>query len=238
MEPFTYQWTHASVRDFWNAHSKIFSEGYAGLFLGKYVIQFAKKWAPLIGDILDFGCGNGYLFTYLSDVNARLYVADQNEAHVEAAKKCLSKQRNFAGGEVLSETFFKNNRNRFNICFLCEVLEHVLPDDLPTVIQNVYDLMAPQGHLIIAVPNRPDCNRLDSICPNCGAVYNSAQHHTAWNKEKLDQFTGSIGFRYIQAQEKTFPGSANEPWFITLLKKCWNLYRYHHQPDLLYCCQK
>lgn len=71
-----------------------------------------------------------------------------------------------------------------------------------------------------------------------GAIYNMAQHHTAWTKEKLDTYVASVGLKYVCHQETTLPMVKNELWIIRFLKKYWNLYKYKHQPDLLYLCQK
>lgn len=238
MKPFIYKWTHESVKDFWDGVSVQWPDEYAGLFCGKHIVRFAQKHIKLDGDILDFGCGRGYMFTYLKNPAAKLYIADQSPEEVKYAKELLSSQSNFVGGEVISPTFFEKFHNHFQVIFLSEVLEHVLPEDLPEFIKNIYGLMKDQGYLIIAVPNRPDSNRLDSLCPNCGAIYNMAQHHTAWTKEKLDTYLASVGLKYVYHQETTLPMVKNELWIIRFLKKYWNLYKYKHKPDLMYLCQK
>jgi hypothetical protein len=86
MKTFIYKWTHESVKDFWDGVSAQWPDEYAGLFCGKHIVRFAQKHIKLAGDILDFGCGRGYMFTYLKNPAAKLYIQIKVQKKLNALK--------------------------------------------------------------------------------------------------------------------------------------------------------
>lgn len=95
-----------------------------------------------IGSVLDIGAGTGDFLKSAQDRGWDTYGVEPNEnARNLAASKSIA----------LKDSLDDFSNQKFNVITLWHVLEHV--PDLEETIQKIENLLAPNGTLIIAVPN-------------------------------------------------------------------------------------
>ena len=101
--------------------------------------------------LLDIGCGDG---RFLFEVNRavsdkRLVGMDYSKRAIECAK-IMEPDVEWVHGNVNERDIFDTS---FDIVTLIEVLEHVVPDDIPSFLKGISDYLDNDGRLVITVPS-------------------------------------------------------------------------------------
>lgn len=104
----------------------------------------------LIGQkILDAGCGDGRMAYELLKKGAQVWGIDYSRRAISFAK-ILVPEVNFEVGDIKKLPFEKNF---FDKIVLIEVLEHILPSEIPLVLSELKRVLKEKGELIITVPS-------------------------------------------------------------------------------------
>jgi len=118
------------------------------------------KTGPLEGDafadcvrgkrVLEYGCGAGRLTKMFSPL-ARSYTA------VDVSKEMISFAREYASGVHglkfrVCDGVGSNIRGKYDFIFSCLVLQHIFPDDVVSIVRNLYRLLAKDGRMMLDFP--------------------------------------------------------------------------------------
>jgi ubiquinone/menaquinone biosynthesis C-methylase UbiE len=125
------------------------------MFLNRF--DLALKYLEEISSInrlLDAGTGIGFFLPTLSKTAKNIIAIDNTDYSLKYAKKMCEKRK--IDNVVFKKTYleklpFKNNQFETIVCL--SVLEHVLPKNLPIVINHFYRVLKPNGILIAGYPN-------------------------------------------------------------------------------------
>ncbi len=107
-----------------------------------------RRWRKLFkksGSALEMGCGDGLMLDALRRKGWMVAGTERTQEMAEFAKKTLGLQVYVGGLEEIPKG------QKFDLIILFQVLEHL--NDPVTVIKQCAELLAPEGKLIIAVPN-------------------------------------------------------------------------------------
>jgi len=74
------------------------------------------------------------------------------------------------------------HHTRFDTIFCCEVLEHLTDADAQTALQNLKDILTPEGQLIVTVPNRV-CD--ERYVAGRRDRWRWPDHRSTWHADKL-----------------------------------------------------
>lgn len=130
MKSFRFEWDENSISSFWDMYSDNFGFCYFSKKFGKDLTDFVEKNLKIQGDVLDFGCGPGFLLEKMAcRKGLRLFGVDSSFENVRLTKERLSRYKAFGGCEKISHSFFSENSGKFMI-FLIECIEHVMPSAL------------------------------------------------------------------------------------------------------------
>src|SRR5450755_817372 len=113
----------------------------------KLALQLARQFAGK--RILDYGSGDGTFLSMLMSEPFAPAEAIGGELYDKDVKDCETRLGHIAGLRfgLIDELASKD---RFDAIFCMEVLEHVV--NLPTILDRLDNLLAPQGTLIVSVP--------------------------------------------------------------------------------------
>jgi len=139
------------------------------------IFNYCKKNSIFDGKKLigDAGCGTGELLGLLcqKNIGEKWIGYDFSHSAISFAQKTHMDCRFFQ-----DDLYDIKNREKFDLLFCTEVLEHLLYPD--KVLKNIYDLLNDNGILLVTVPN--------------GRIDNFQGHINFWSKESFLVFLASV----------------------------------------------
>ena len=149
-----------------------------------------NKLAKMIGskrcEILDLGCGDGFLSCMLAQNGHKVDAIDISSERLskfaERAKELDIKQ---ICGSVTEYSFEKS----YDVVVSSEVMEHL--EDYESILKDVCTVLKTNGRLIIAVPYRERINKCK--CPYCMKEFNMYGHLHSFNEEVFQKLAVKLG---------------------------------------------
>lgn len=207
-EPHRIEWTKEKAIRVWDFYSPRRST--FGKKVGADVLNFIrKKGISLEGDILDYGCGPGFLMEKLMAAGMPCKGAEFSPETVEVVTRKFEGNPLFRGVILVGEGAAPIESESFDTVFFMETIEHILPDELESTISEIQRLVRKNGRVVITTPNDEDLEERTVMCPDCGCMFHRVQHMTSWNADSLRGLMEKNGFKSILCEATTFrPGSA------------------------------
>jgi 2-polyprenyl-3-methyl-5-hydroxy-6-metoxy-1,4-benzoquinol methylase len=112
-------------------------------------IDYIERAAPY-QRVLDFGCGSGVLFPFLSSIAGNVIALDIDLIPFERMKAHIDFPPNIEVHDTRSFPLNQLPAASFDIITALDVLEHV--DDLSTTLTSLLRLLKPGGRLIVSGP--------------------------------------------------------------------------------------
>lgn len=174
------EWTDEKIRRLWDYYSKTppYSKSYFSDVYGGRILRFADLPFSSPLDVLDFGCGAGFLYNHIARLapNWRYSGLDFSKESVSNLNSRACNSKNFSGAFHVTSIPTELPASSFDIVFLVEVVEHLNDEHLRLTLEEASRLLKPSGLLIITTPNKEDLNKSLRFCPDCGAKYHEWQH--------------------------------------------------------------
>jgi 2-polyprenyl-3-methyl-5-hydroxy-6-metoxy-1,4-benzoquinol methylase len=152
-------------------------------------MMFGKliKSVPNGSNILDLGCGTGFLLTWLSmQPNIITFGIDKSPTQVEIAKRILPSLHIYCSDGL---QYLKKNPQKFSGIFCLDTLEHVESNDLCLEwLEGVYNALLPGGFFFCRVPNAANLTGTYSR-------YIDLTHHRIFTSVTIIQLLEAGGFR-------------------------------------------
>jgi 2-polyprenyl-3-methyl-5-hydroxy-6-metoxy-1,4-benzoquinol methylase len=189
---------------------------------------------PLPKDrVLDYGCGDGHLFSFLVDKFDR-----QNLVGYDPDLKLLAEaEPSVSAGAQLTpdiDSLIENQPSSFSLIYCMEVCEHLTDKSLDELLKNITSLASPRARIIIGVPIETGLSGfLKSIYraahgghPSAGiaqafrALFNMKIErevtdvewhgaHTGFSHIRLREILKHGGFRIVRTSHLPFPALRN-----------------------------
>ncbi|MDR2651575.1 MAG: class I SAM-dependent methyltransferase [Prevotellaceae bacterium] len=156
------------------------------------------------GKILDIGCGTGYFLNEAKRKGWETFGIEKNE---NANKMAIE----YFGLYVKPEDhIYKFPKGSFDVITLWHVLEHL--EDLTEIMEKMYDLLLPDGIVVIAVPN---CSSYDARHYKAyWAGYDIPRHLWHFTPKTMELFSKKFKFNIVH--KKTMPFDA---FYVSLLSE-------------------
>jgi 2-polyprenyl-3-methyl-5-hydroxy-6-metoxy-1,4-benzoquinol methylase len=151
----------------------------------------ALKHTPQL-DILDAGCGGGFVAFQLADKGHWVVGVDISEKAIESCRKCIAPVADFYIGNIASMRLDKS----FDVIVCSEVLEHI--DHVDIALCNLYDHLKSNGLLILTVPNGYSLRELFINRTALGRLI-SRHAETDWFDSKFQQHVNFWTLQQIKA---------------------------------------
>jgi 2-polyprenyl-3-methyl-5-hydroxy-6-metoxy-1,4-benzoquinol methylase len=231
------KWTRSKSARFWDYISSrpAFREIYFSRLVGDSVVKLVKRnGARLKGEILDFGCGPGYLVESLLRNGVAAEGADFSADSVQLLRDRLAENALFRGAHVLDSIPSSLPSERYDVVFFVETIEHLLDEDLSDTIAEIRRILKPGGQIIVTTPNDEDLDKNECLCPDCGASFHRIQHVRQWTAESLTSYLRLRGFERVAIRKTFFRPSSFGTFVFSVAARL----RRRKLPNLVYIGRK
>jgi 2-polyprenyl-3-methyl-5-hydroxy-6-metoxy-1,4-benzoquinol methylase len=201
--PHPVEWTREKSSRWWDETSsrhqdRYFSQRYGAALIG--LVQLFGVRNLRRSQVLDFGCGSGYLLDALLSRNIPCAGADFSEDSVSVVEKRLGDNTLFQGVQLVRGLPTNIADGSYDTVFLIEAIEHLLDDDLEATLTELHRIVRPGGVLIVTTPNNEQLTRAESICPDCGCIFHPVQHVRSWDQQSLPSTMRQFGFDTVRCR--------------------------------------
>jgi 2-polyprenyl-3-methyl-5-hydroxy-6-metoxy-1,4-benzoquinol methylase len=233
--PHTLKWTADLVRKFWNYHAR-FPDKY---FSSQYGVQIALaigQHLPSGSKVLDYACGTGALTTCLLQSGFEVSSCDLSSDSVTVVNESNADHPKFMGATIMDGLY--SVKEKFDAVTLVELVEHVEDDILEHILNDVRNVLKPDGVIIITTPNNEDLTNENVYCPVCNHTFHRWQHVRSWSAESLGLFLKKNGFNSVQFEITDFSHSRSLGNCRYLARYFINFIRKKRHPHLIVYAKK
>jgi 2-polyprenyl-3-methyl-5-hydroxy-6-metoxy-1,4-benzoquinol methylase len=198
-------WTKEKVAQFWNYYSTSSSLGevYFSEQLGDAVLSFVERHTRIDGDVLDYGCGPGFLMEKLMSKHVSCWGLDAVESNLKIVESKFKDRPYFKGAYFADRLPTSIEDEKYDVVFLVETIEHLLPEEIDSVLREIYRITRKGGRIVITTRNEENLEKNKRICPDCGCAFHLMQHVSSWSTHSLSQRMNEIGFHQIACKATT-----------------------------------
>jgi len=182
------EWDSEKISNLWNFASQWppYQNEYFSLMVGKGVINFLEQIVSLQGNVLDYGCGPGYLIQHLLSRGVSSSGIDFSEDSINAVNTRFKESPFWNGAKLYSNEQLPYPDNSFDLIICVETIEHLKENDLDTIFNEFHRVLKPNtGHLFITTPYHEDLSMNMVFCPQCQQVFHKYQHLRSFDQESL-----------------------------------------------------
>ena len=200
-------WSSESVERFWDYVSRRddLTSTYFSYQVGSGVTNFLSQSVCLKGRlVLDYGCGRGYLIRHLLGAEALVSAADSSPDSVQVTELTYAAHENWRGARVVEGAEIPWPKDTFDVVTCLETLEHVLPHQLESLLEQIIRVMRPGGVALFSTPNSENLLESTVCCPNCLTEFHRWQHIRSWSAEQLAGCLRAAGYEVLFCQALDF----------------------------------
>lgn len=194
-------WTPEMVKNYWDYMSRN-PEEYFTYQHGASVVHQITSFLKKNGDVLDFGCGPGYLLEKLLAAGFNAAGLDASDESRQMVEKRFIDQREFLG--VYNQSELLGADLRFDSITAIEVIEHLYDDQLEESLELIRKLVKPEGKVIFTTPNEENLEESYILCPATNQLFHKWQHVRSWSSDTLSDYLEQRGFEVVNCFTTNF----------------------------------
>lgn len=213
------KWNDENISNLWNYYAEKNDDTYFSKQVGKQIVHLTKLTNKKI-NVLDFGCGKGFLGGYIFNKNIpwKYYGVDFSATSVDEAKKRLSSLNvdtsKFEISHIKEMPISIYKEESFDLIFLLEVIEHLNDEKLEKTLIECHRLLKKGGILFITTPNNEKLEDSHVYCPCCNQYFHKWQHERIWTIESLSTYLTNNNY----SVRNTFQVNLGKNRFQTTIK--------------------
>jgi 2-polyprenyl-3-methyl-5-hydroxy-6-metoxy-1,4-benzoquinol methylase len=195
-----FQWTPETIARFWDymsAKEEMISQ-YFTKDLGSEITRFLSYTLSLRNkQVLDYGCGPGYLVRHLLEHNAIVSGVDYSEVSVETVNKLFYGRPGWNGARLARGSELPWPDDVFDLICCVETIEHVLPEQLDPLFHELLRLLKPGGMILFTTPDEENLELNFVFCPMCRSEFHRWQHLRMWSDRTLRAKLEEHGYKVM-----------------------------------------
>jgi SAM-dependent methyltransferase len=184
-------WTPELVNRFWDVVRTTALEAHSFARQGGWLFMIAAQ-AHFTrgGRHLDFGAGDGTLTRLMIEAGFPTAVFEPSPERRASLERALGGLPGFLGVAAEADA-------PYDAVVMAEVIEHVIDEELDSVLRAVHGFLRPGGRLIISTPHAEDLDAAMVYCPVSNLLFHRWQHVRSLTPESLAALLAPHGFRVV-----------------------------------------
>lgn len=215
-------WTPEMVKNYWDYESQ-FPEQY---FTYRRSTEIARQICRFLqqGDqVLDYGCGPGYLIDKLIKNGFKVAGLDFSHATIDTVSKSFANNTSFLGAYTLDA--LRDSKHKFDAITIIEVIEHLYDEPLNELLSTIQTFLKPGGVAIFTTPNEEELDKSMILCPVSNQLFHRWQHVRSWSQDSLAAYLSEKGFEVVNTFTTNFSSSFHTDHSKHPLKDRWTALR-------------
>lgn len=170
--------------------------------VGRGVVNCLRLMEVLKGNVLDYGCGPGYLLGRLLESGAAIdcWGVDSSPASVAECNARLTGQPGWKGAQVVESLPSAFEDESFDLITCLETLEHLTDVFLFPLLGEIRRLLRPGGFVLFTVPADEDLEANLHFCPFCDSEFHHMQHVRSFSAQSLTELLRSADLEVVFCQ--------------------------------------
>ena len=195
-------WTYEKSSRVWDyyVYNKAYEDNFFSKQVGDAIIDSILTYNNLSGNTLDYGCGHGFLIEKLLRRRIPCEGLDFSPDSARLVEKKFRKEQHFKGVTLAESLPTQLERDKFDVVFFIETIEHILTEDLNKTLREIHRITRNGGYVFVTTPNEENLDAGKVICPECGCIFHMMQHVRAWTKDTLSSLMKDNGFTEVMCK--------------------------------------
>ena len=193
-----------------------------------------------ISEILDIGCGTGYMSQLIAKKKMKVIAIDISEKRLLSFKEIADK----LNIKQLHENLFNLKFNNCEAIISQEVIEHI--PDYKSALRKMFSFLRNFGFALFCAPYRENLQAKTRKCPYCGEYYHTCGHVNRFTEDSFRNDLINCRFKILKTRlivnKRTVKWLAlfNLPLnnFTLLFNKMMNKFFPHKAAYIAILCQK
>ncbi len=189
-------WTPERISRFWDlvAGEPRLHRLYFSCYYAEFIINLARLHGLSGGEVLDYGCGPGFLSTQLIDAGLSVTGLEYSHASAQRVNESLGGRAGWRGCFISEDLDNPRGTVGYDWVFSIEAYEHLRPEWIDGYFKRIFNHLRPGGHLLITVPNNENLDDSLIICPCCEMKFHRWGHLRSVTMESLMRAVEAHGF--------------------------------------------
>lgn len=184
-------WTPELVKAFWQHYAQDRQEDYFTNLFGDRIVEVTRSYYSADALICDYGCGAGFLLEHILKSH-RAAGYDFTPQNIEATRARIGHMPNLIDVCLVGDV--SQTESQFDVLYVVETVEHILPADLGTFFFTINKLLKPGGRIIVTTPFNEDLQASTVFCPCCKHTFHRWQHIRSFDKSSIVSFMSQGGY--------------------------------------------
>jgi cyclopropane fatty-acyl-phospholipid synthase-like methyltransferase len=178
------EWDNEKASALWDYYSvRLRPEQYFSQHSGYFILREIGNTIDLGRNVLDFGCGPGFLIAHLLRQvrEGKVFGIDFSPKAVSATNSKFEKFPSFGGAVQVKEFPSSFDSSSMDVIVSVELIEHLNDEQMKEMLTEAYRLLKTGGKLVLTTPNKEDLEENEAVCPECGCIFHRWQHVKSWD---------------------------------------------------------
>lgn len=182
-------WNVDNINRLWAYYASLDMDGtnYFGYQAGMAIVHLCSFFVDNLQEceVLDYGSGMGHIIERFLDKKVNISGVDMSKEEVEIVNRKYSGNPYFHGVKLFDGKALPFKDDNFSLITCTECIEHILPEHMDNLLDELYRVLKPGGVILFTTPNEEELRKEEMCCPECNTIFHKYGHVSTFSAKSL-----------------------------------------------------